>query len=249
MVSDATQQNIWQQYPRQDQSKDEVAMPEQAEEQFWVKYEALIEDAKTQELKTQVATVNSLPNKIDINEYLHLPWVRLMLPYWNELPLVVRYQTDNETASILGVQIVLTLFLALVGTGAAFYSLIIITMMAIFAIMFIWMLSIDTGGAKPVTHHIFEFEPHYIAYEKKTLYNGHTPRAVNLHIQVPYESINQVTLGEHGLTILGDPFSPWLDNYNGPYSELTINRDQVHFTKVSEFLQEVVRTNRDKKRI
>ncbi|WP_299454068.1 hypothetical protein [uncultured Microscilla sp.] len=228
---------------------------------FWADYEQLLAKARQGQLRQQqvqatapvaVAVAQTQQTATIVTaEHAYLPWVKLMVPYWDKLPLKLQYHEEMVTPGqvapegcadmvkllglfLISLTAVLTFFFA--------YYLVSIICVAILITIFSVKDSADRR-AVPILYYSYEFSPDYITYEKKAVYQNSQLKPRVRQLQIPYKTIGYIYTEEQGVRIQPKSGTKWVDSDRKSHSHLMIDQRIVAFNQVASFIRDVINAN------
>ncbi|EAY31379.1 hypothetical protein [Microscilla marina] len=227
---------------------------------FWASYEQLLAKAHQRQLKQQqiqatppVAVVQTQQTAvITTAEHAYLPWVKLMVPYWDKLPLKLQYSEQMvtplqaEQEGCVNVTKWLGLFLISLAAVITFffaYYLVSIVCVAILITIFSVKDPGTTRRVVPTLYHSYEFSPDYITYEKKAVYQNSQLKPRVRQLQIPYKTIGYIYTEEQGVRIQPKSGTKWVDSDRKSHSHLMIDQRIVAFNQVASFIRDVINAN------
>lgn len=225
---------------------------------FWTDYEQLLAQARQQQ-KQQVKTVaQATPTTqttavATTSEYAYLPWVKLMVPHWDELPLTVSQLQDQQPRGILhqfleGIMMVLLIVLGLI----ALLTLILLLTLGIHwklvaAELGTWLIAWGLLNIPlpdvPMNEHIFQFQADFLLYEKRTIYTRQSKSVTRAVVKIPYDTIGSVVGDFDKMKIR--PFSDkkWLDQRKKRFRRLIFDESVTAYNQINSFIRDVIKTN------
>jgi hypothetical protein len=238
-------------------------------DEFWANYEQLLAQARQQQkqVKAITRTVPSTQTTAVVattSQYAYLPWVKLMVPYWDELPLTVSHQVkaQDEKGNLLHAAIfvlltVLALFVilaaiigALVGVG------LLLTVgirwqsvgLEVISLLPLWLLykflSSDASNTFiPVVHRVFQFQADFLLYEKRTVYSRKNKPHKSTFTKIPYDTIGYIYTEERGISIHPVSTAKWVDDRNKTCRRLMITKELVAYHQIASFIRDVIQAN------
>lgn len=226
-------------------------------QEFWANYEQLLAQARRQQQKqvkavTQVTPLTKTTAVATTSEYAYLPWVKLMVPYWDELPLTVSYeQAQNPSIKyslLLGLSSVLIIVFGLIALITLIMLLTIgihwqlVTMELVSGLVLMGLLNAKLPEI-PTDEHVLQFQADFLLYEKRTIYTRQSKSVTCAVVKIPYDTIGSIVGDFDRMKIR--PFSDkkWLDQRNKRFRRLTFDESVTAFNQISSFMRDVIKTN------
>jgi hypothetical protein len=224
---------------------------------FWTDYEQLLAQARRQQQKQVKTGAQATPTTqtsavATTSEYAYLPWVKLMVPHWDELPLTVSYRWWQQPSIIhqivsgigtilfitLGLIALLTLILLL--TLGIHWQLVTVELGAwVIAIVLLFIPLPEI----PADEHVFQFQADFLLYEKRTIYTEGTKPDKTSFVKIPYDTIGNIASDIEGVKVR--PFSDkkWVDQHNKRFRRLVFDPGILASNQIRSFIRDVIKTN------
>lgn len=221
---------------------------------FWANYTQLLQEAKAQRKRNDLITTAPVLAEIQpptlvgtTADNAHLPWVKLMVPHWDELPLKIPHhslQVHNPNAEFgerLS-KLFASMFLGVITLTQWYQEAFLPALGSSLLLGGTWLVKLKNPWAQPTTYS-FEFLVDEMIYEKKVegKRKNQPPRITRIHI--PYDSIAYIYTEPQGVSIHVKEGSKWLDNRNKSHSSLIIRKRVVAFDQMTAFIRDVINTN------
>lgn len=249
--------------------RDYSAKKKQLSQDFWTDYEQLLAQARRQQQKQVKAVIEATPLAkttavATTSEYAYLPWVKLMVPYWDELPLTVSHQAEVNDGkenllhtalfvllTILALIVVVAAVIgALVGVILLFtvgirWQLVVLELVSLLPLVLLYkFISSDSPNTfTPVGYRIFQFQADFLLYEQRTVYPRKNKPHKSLFTKIPYDTIGYIYTEERGVSIHPVSKEKWIDDRNKTCRRLMIDKDLVAYNQISSFMRDVIKTN------
>lgn len=226
-------------------------------QEFWASYDQLLAQARQQQQKQVKAVTQAMPHTqttivATTSEYAYLPWVKLMVPYWGELPLTVSYEQAQKPSIkyslLLGLSSILIIVFGLIA---------LITLIMLLTIGIHWqLLAVELVSGLvlvglfnvklpevPTDKHIFQFQADFLLYEKRTVYTRKNKPHKSSFTKILYDSIGYIYTEERGVSIHPASKDKWVDDGHKTCRSLMFDKNLVAFNQISSFIRDVINAN------
>lgn len=232
-------------------------------DEFWASYTQLLQEAqRKRNTPTAFVLAETQPPKLvgTTADHAHLPWVKLMVPHWDEFPLKVGYQQLGDLnkaeslvfclSPIFVIAFIIAVLTAFIKFSESFETMSMfgrfVSLIALVGVTLLILLGLFNKKTKsqdsepPIEHLIYEFQADFILYEKRIVYSDLNKPDKKIFVKIPYGSIGYISHENYGVTIRPFTREEWTDQYNKNFAYFWFSEDHH---QIISFLKDVIKAN------